>query len=157
MTKSSSSNILQTLFGPAMGIPELQAEKTRLEAFLAAFPGAYCGFADGGNILYSAGFLNILGIDKIKNIHDIQNALTASDAAVLEGMFYRLQDEEKQFSIDVTPQKDKTKTYRLTGSKGCAINNLECFTTVWIEDVSDHLQKTTALQNKAENFEKELN
>jgi len=157
MTKSSSNNIVQNLFGPLTGVPALQAEKTRLEAFLAAFPGAYCGFADGGNVLYSAGFLDILGIKKIENIHDIQNALTASDAAVLEGMFYRLQEEEKQFSIDVSPQKDKNKTYRLTGSKGCAINNEECFTTVWIEDVTDHLNKITTLQSRAENFEKELN
>ncbi|MEM7618008.1 MAG: PAS-domain containing protein [Pseudomonadota bacterium] len=156
MAKSSSSNIVQNLFGPLTGVPALQEEKTRLEAFLSAFPGAYCGFADGGNVLYSAGFLNILGIDKIKNIHDIQNALTASDAAVLEGMFYRLQEEEKQFSIDVSPQKDKNKTYRITGSKGCAINNEECFTTVWIEDVTEDLKKITTLKVRAEGFEKEL-
>jgi len=71
-------------------------------------------------------------------------------------MFYRLLEEGKQFSIDVTPQNIKNKTYRLTGSKGCNTNNQECFTTVWIEDVTNDLKKIRTLENHAEIFEKEL-
>ena len=155
-SKSTSKNRMKDLLGSLAGVPALEQEKSRLEAFLAAFPGAYCGFSDAGDVLYSAGFLNILGLSKIKNIHDIQNALTTGDAAVLEGMFYRLLEEGKQFSIDVTPQNIKNKTYRLTGSKGCNTNNQECFTTVWIEDVTNDLKKIRTLENHAEIFEKEL-
>ncbi len=152
-----SKNIFRTFARSLSGVPALEEEKARLEAFLAAFPGAYCGFSDNGNVLYSAGFLNILGIDKIKNFHDIQNALSTGDAAVLEGMFYRLKEESKQFSIDVIPQNDNQKIYRITGSKGCALDNKECFTTLWIEDVTNSLKQITTHQNKTETLEKELN
>ncbi len=152
-----SKNFIKNFARSLTGVPALEEEKTRLEAFLAAFPGAYCGFADNGSVLYSAGFLNILGIDKIKNFHDIQNILSIGDAAVLEGMFYRLKEEEKQFSIEVTPQHDNQKIYRITGSKGCALDKRECFTTLWIEDVTKDLKKITTYQNKTETLEKELN
>jgi len=156
-TVNPSKNIVKDWIESLSGVPSLEAEISRLEAFLAAFPGAYCGFSDAGDVLYSADFLSILGIEKVENIHDIQNSLTPSDAAVLEGMFYRLQDEGKQFSIDVTPHHNKETIFRLTGSKGCAIDNQECFTTIWIEDVSENLNQINSLQTRFDTVEQELN
>ncbi|HPQ50426.1 MAG TPA: hypothetical protein PKZ89_01970, partial [Alphaproteobacteria bacterium] len=76
---SPRPSFLQKIFGN----PQLSAEKDRLEAFLAAFPGEYCGFNPDGSLAYSSGFLDLLQLNTIRDFNDIQHALRPGDAAAL--------------------------------------------------------------------------
>lgn len=111
------------------------SEKARLEAFLAAVPGEYCGWSRDGMVAFSEGFCKLLGLDAVTSIHDIQNALSPSDAAVLEGMFMRLQENGQDFSITVRTH-DKSKTLQLSGKRGAAPDNSTAFDILWLEDIS---------------------
>ena len=55
----------------------LTAENNRLRAFLAAVPGAWCGWATDGTIAYSDAFCVLLNIKAVSSLSDIQNALFA--------------------------------------------------------------------------------
>ncbi|MEK7802178.1 MAG: hypothetical protein AAB276_06970, partial [Pseudomonadota bacterium] len=74
-TAQSAKTQKASLFTRLFGNPQLQVEKDRLEAFLAAFPGEYCGFNPDGSLAFSQGFLSLLGISKLSSITDIQHAL----------------------------------------------------------------------------------
>lgn len=155
MTQAANQNPIRSFLGTLSGADQLRLEKSRLEAFLSAFPGEYCGFSPDGSAIYSVNFLSILGLNKLDSIHDIQNALTTGDAAVLEGMFIRLQEEGKNFSIDVQ-KHDNSKNFRITGTRGHALNNKDIFDIIWIEDITEENSKTATLQKTCDQFEKEV-
>lgn len=144
---------MRRLLGTLSGADQLRLEKDRLEAFLAAVPGEYCGFSRDGSVIYSPNFLSLLNIDKLENIHDIQNALNTSDAAVLEGMFIRLQEEEKNFSIDIETMNKKNM--RISGSRGKALNGQEAFDILWVEDITQENEKFLSLEKAKNKFEQE--
>ncbi|HPF78441.1 MAG TPA: PAS-domain containing protein [Alphaproteobacteria bacterium] len=154
MTQASSQGPMSRFLGTLTGAEQLRLEKDRLEAFLAAVPGEYCGFAKDGSVIYSAGFLALLGLEKLENIHDIQNALSTGDAAALEGMFIRLQEDEKKFSIDVETQ-DK-KNIRISGSRGSALSGKERFDIIWIEDITEDNKKFLTLEKERDQSQQEI-
>jgi len=122
-------------------------EKARLEAFLAAFPGEYCGFSSDGDIAYSQGFCDILGLEAIKTLSDIQSVLPPGDAAALEGYFDRLEETGAQFTL-ITNHFDETKNYKFSGSQGHDLDAMERFDILWVED-------TTEESNAQKNFDKD--
>jgi len=148
-------NFLKTL----TGADRLAEEKSRLEAFLSAFPGAYCGFSNSSKnksvIAYSDNFCALLGIQNVSSIHDIQNAISISDGALLEGLFIELVEQSKPFSLNVH-QEDKGAILRLTGTKGTANDTNESFFIIWAEDISDVQRDIDQHQKTAEKAEKEL-
>ena len=73
--------LLAGFMHPLTGADRLRLEKSRLEAFLDAMPGQYCGFAQDGAVIYSTGFCRLLGLDTVKHLEDIQSKLATSDAA----------------------------------------------------------------------------
>ena len=141
-------NVMDNFFGLFTGAHQLEVEKSRLEAFLSAFPGKYCGFSPDGSVIYSPDFTKILRIDKIETIHDIQNALEVSDAAILEGHFIALQEKGKAFSFN-SRNTAKDKIFRLSGSKGEALNGREHFLIIWLEDITSDQEEQKSLATSA--------
>lgn len=155
MAQTANHNPLKSIISTLSGAEQLRAEKSRLEAFLAAFPAEYCGFAADGSVIYSAGFLQILGLQSLKTIHDIQNALDISDSAVLEGMFGRLVEEGKNFSIDVQTSGAK-KNLKISGTRGASLNEKDIFNILWIEDNTEEQNKLISLEKQRGNLEQEI-
>ncbi|MCI5059689.1 MAG: PAS-domain containing protein [Alphaproteobacteria bacterium] len=146
---------MNNFFGLFTGAHQLEVEKSRLEAFLSAFPGKYCGFSPDGSVIYSPNFPQILGISKIETIHDIQNALEVSDAAILEGHFIALQEKGKAFSFN-SRNTAKDQTFRLSGSKGEALNGQEHFLIIWLEDITSDQEEQKSLRQAHQRQEHEV-
>ena len=155
MSSAANQNPIRSFLGTLSGADQLRLEKSRLEAFLSAFPGEYCGFSAEGSAIYSANFLSLLNIQKLETINDIQNALGTSDAAALEGMFIRLQEKGKSFSMNVETQ-DSNKIFCLSGSKGEALNKQDSFDILWLKDITDENTKITSLQKNHDRAEQEI-
>lgn len=131
---------------------ELESENSRLEAFLNAFPGEYCGFNADGSMAYSRGFMQLLNLDRIESIADIQSALRPGDSAALESCYMRLRQYGQRFVLKVRTG-DGATILRFTGSSGSALNSSERFDIIWVEDVSDQetsLEKSRDLHVKTE-------
>lgn len=109
----------------------------RLEAFLAAVPGDYCGFAPDGTLAYSDGFCGALGLTTITGITDIQNALSPADAAALESVFARLSEQGTAFALPVR-SADNARMLRLTGRRGRS--DTAQFDILWLEDITAQAQ-----------------
>lgn len=136
----------------------LESEKARLEAFLSAFPGEYCGFGADNAIAYSRGFRDLLGVDTIESIADIQTALRPGDAAALESCYMRLRQQGQRFILKVRMLGEK-KILRFTGSSGSARDSAERFDILWVEDVTDQerdIENIRDLHVKNENETRKL-
>jgi len=148
-------SFLSNLLAPLTGVEQIQLEKSRLEAFLNAFPGEYCGFHKDGSVAYSDGFLTQLNLSSITRIEDIQGALTASDAAALEGQYLELEASGKPFSIKVQCA-DRLKLYRLRGAAGAALDGADQFNILWLEDITEEDAHIKKLQTGKETAEQHL-
>ena len=147
---------LSDFFLSLFGIGSVREEKARLEAFLAAVPGEYCGWAQDGSVAYSMGFCEALGIEAITTIHDIQAALKTSDAAALEGMYGALEDSYKEFSFTAHSRNEK-KTFRISGSKGRALDGKDHFNVLWLEDITKIYGEQLRLQKAFDLHDQEIN
>ncbi len=113
---------------------EQQTDKARLEAFLAAYPGEYCGFGADGTLAHSPNFPRLLGLEVIRHFTDVQNALTLADSAALENAVLRL-DQTPSFALKVQTHDDG-RYLRLSGSKGAALNGEQSYVILWVEDIT---------------------
>lgn len=152
---SQKPSLFSSLLAPLTGSDQLVLEKARLEAFLNAFPGEYCGFHEDGSVAYSDGFCELLGLSGIKTVEDIQAVLGAGDAAALEGQFLALEQEGKPFSIRVQ-NESKTRTYRLRGAAGAAVSGRDKFRILWLEDISTDDDAQAQVRKAREAAEKQL-
>ena len=128
-------------------------EKTRLEAFLAAVPGEYCGWLSGHKndetVAYSGGFCEILGLQNIKTLTDIQGKLAPSDAAALEGLFERL--EQNAISFTTTAKNpDGSRIFKISGSQGRDKEGADVFNILWLEDITENQRSRDAFEEEAE-------
>lgn len=159
MTQAKSQNPLKnfigSLSGSLGGADQLRAEKSRLEAFLAAMPGEYCGFSSDGSVVYSPNFLSIMGLNQLENIHDIQNILGVSDAAILEGLFNRLQEDGTKFTITVKSNNGE-KHFSLSGSRGVAINNIDAFNILWLKDITEDVKTLDKIEERTTTLTQEI-
>jgi len=115
---------------------ESQLEKAQLEAFLSAAPAEYCGFSPQGQVAYSPGFASLLNLREIRVIDDVQAALSASDAAALEGLFERLHNAGESFTLNARTA-DRSRTVRLSGKRGKPVTNDNLtFSIIWAEDIT---------------------
>ncbi|MCB1556539.1 MAG: PAS-domain containing protein, partial [Alphaproteobacteria bacterium] len=149
-----SSALLQTLHRLLQG--GARADTARMEAFLSAVPMDYCGFATDGSVAYSASFCATLDRTAITALHDVQDALTPSDAAVLEGAFARLQEAQTPFSLLVTAANGK-KHFRLSGRCGQNAEKDETLHVLWLEDVTADHKSRNAERYKVEDIAEERN
>ncbi len=158
MNKSSphKPSFLSHFLAPLTGADTLSLEKARLEAFLNAFPGEYCGFHDDGSVAYSAGFCAMLGLPAIKTIEDVQSALTTTDSSILEGLFLKLEQQDTGFSIKVKTEI-ANKILRIRGACGAAEEDGHGqFKILWLEDISDEEDRLSQIKLAREMAEKEL-
>lgn len=132
-------SMIARLLDPSGERERLAREKARLEAFLSAIPGEYCGWMADGSAAYSPGFCRILGLESVKDISDIQACLSAGDAAALEGVFDRLQQEGTAFTIIVTSQNER-KSLKICGSQGKDPEGGERFDILWVEDITEQVE-----------------
>jgi signal transduction histidine kinase/uncharacterized protein YaaR (DUF327 family) len=131
MTSAAPSNLRDRLFGPSVAA----REKARLEAFLSAFPGEYCGFNPDGSLAYSSGFLSLLKLSRLEGLTDIQHALRPGDAAALEACFTRLKEAGQKFALKVYTA-DESLILRISGSSGMAPHDADRYDILWIEDIT---------------------
>lgn len=150
-TKKPSS--FASLFGG--GKERLRLEKARLEAFLAAYPGEYCGWSSDNSAVYSQGFCKILGLERINTIDDIQNQLAPGDAAALAGMWDRLHNDGVRFILSAA-SIDETRTLKISGSRGTDPENQERFDVLWLEDVTLQLEAHNEFLETIQKNEREL-
>ena len=114
----------------------MDADKARLEAFLDAVPGEYCGFAPDGTVIYSDGLCRLLGVASVRTLSDLQAALNPADAAILEGLFQTLQEQGHDFTLNMRGS-DSAKIYRVAGRRGRDRSELTRFAILWIEDATN--------------------
>ncbi|HNQ91550.1 MAG TPA: PAS-domain containing protein [Alphaproteobacteria bacterium] len=150
-TAPPKASFWQKLFGT----PLLQTEKDRLEAFLAAFPGDYCGFNPDGSLAYSGGFMDLLGLTSIQNFSDIQHALRPGDSAALETCLIRMKEDGQKFVLKVQTQKDK-KILRITGSSGHALNGSDQYDILWVENITATEKELEDNRSRKQTLEHEI-
>ena len=156
MTKPASTHKISffaSLFGG--GTARLHAEKARLKAFLAAFPGEYCGWAADSTAVYSPGFAALLGLERVNTIDDIQNRLAPGDCAALEGMWARLQSEGTPF-VMTAGNLAEDKTFKISGTRGDDPESGERFNVLWVEDVTQQLEAQTEFAAQVQTRDREL-
>lgn len=136
---SGKASLFSSVLQSVSGAGPLRAEKARLEAFLSAVPGEYCGWAPDGTLAYSKGFCALLGIDAVRDIADIQGALSPGDAAALDGLHTRLQEDGESFSLRVRTL-DRARALKISGSRGRDRDGQESFDVLWMEDVTKETQ-----------------
>ncbi len=140
------SNFLSRLTGlGASQKKNTRGDQARLEAFLDAVPGEYCGFAEDGTVAYSNGFASLLGVASIRSFQDIQSALLPGDAAALETLYPVLHEQGHGFSIVVRSAASE-QFMRLTGRQGKDLSGTVRFDIIWVED-------TTVSQNRIDALE----
>lgn len=134
-------SVLKRFFSPTDSKADLRAHIARLEAFLSAFPGEYCGFAPDGHVITSQGFHTLLGLQKVTSLADILSCLPPGDAAVLESLMARFRQEGTALSMLVSPATNPDRRYRLNMTRGAAGGTdsvpFERFDLLWIEDITE--------------------
>jgi signal transduction histidine kinase len=143
---------MKTLLKNLTGADQLEIEKSRLEAFLSAVPGEYCGFSTEGQAIYSDGFLNILDVDSIKTADDIQNAFVKEDAEKFKNAFEELKNNRTFFDLTLL-NKSKTKGLNVSGTFGAALNNKDFFIIIWVKDVTKEFKIMESLRKSRDNAE----
>lgn len=120
----------------ALGLSSrLRAEKARLEAFLSAVPGEYCGWATDGSVVYSKGFCDLLGLERVERFTDIQKRLVPEDSAAFEGLFSRLKEDGFPFEMNVC-LRGGDGILKLSGTCGRDLSGEDIFSILWLEDVT---------------------
>lgn len=138
--KASAFEKLIELINPARRDKrKLSRQNDRLEAFLRAIPIDYCGWDQEGVQAISAGFSTLLGSEKINSLEDIQHALTAGDAAAIEGLYDRLQQFGEHFEIGVHTIAGK-KALKVFGKRGVIDDGKQIFSVIWALDITDFAQ-----------------
>ncbi len=124
----------------------LALQNDRLESFLRSIPIDYCGWDQTGLQAMSPAFPELLGVAQVESIEDIQQALTASDAASIGTLYERLQQFGEHFEIGVhtVTGLKSLKVYGKRGviqaearSKGGGQDDAQIFSVLWILDISD--------------------
>ncbi len=158
MSKALTNNKKKSFFSSWLGpgaAERAENERARLEAFLTAFPGEYCGWARDGSVAYSPGFCEILGLAGLKNIEEVQARLSPGDAAALEGLFDRMWDDGTPFTI-IVKSVDEHRSYKISGSQGRDRKNRDAYNVLWIEDITEQANAQTTFAAEAQQKDRDL-
>lgn len=159
--KKAKPSLIASLIDGLTGGNKPTAAQARLEAFLGAFPGEYCGWGNDGSAAYSAGFCDMLGLANVETIAHIQDSLTTNDSAALESLFSRLQNQGIKFSTTLTTKSNKT--IRFSGARGFDLGGNTHYDVIWVEDRSADTKaakirhdKKAEIQNRIQQLESAL-
>lgn len=139
--KDKSPGFFSALPGILTGGKRVRDDAARMEAFLAAVPADYCGFAADGTLAYSDGFAAAFGLTAITGLPDIQNTLAPGDAAALEGVFTRLHNDGTPFTLPVQNSAGN-RTLRLSGRRGQDGEGSVHFDILWLDDITQQVQQS---------------
>lgn len=148
------SGFLSSLL-PMLGGDRYAAEKSRLEAFLAAVPGEYCGWASDGTIAYSQGFCNAIGLESLERFSDIQNRLSPDDSAAIEGLFARLLENGTPFILNAQ-NRSMNKTLKISGTRGEDLNATDFFHILWMEDITALKSASAVMEEEQQHLRDEF-
>lgn len=148
MVNSKTSKPLKSFIGTFTGAEQLRLEKNRLEAFLAAVPGEYCGFSKDGDVVYSQNFAVLLGASKIETVYDIQKALEIHHSALFETAIKNLWENGKAFSLDVQLNVQQ-RFLSITGTRGLALDESDYFNILWIKDITTQKSEILSLEQSS--------
>ncbi|MFV3129550.1 ATP-binding protein [Niveispirillum sp. KHB5.9] len=120
--------------GRDLDLVESKAENARLLALLDASPDPW--FAQGvtGDLALSPGFAGLLGLDQVRRLDDVEQALAPSDAAALHGSFRHLVDSGQPFQINVR-LADGSKFFQASGRRGGGPEGA-CLHLLWLRDIT---------------------
>ncbi|MDP2206253.1 MAG: PAS-domain containing protein [Alphaproteobacteria bacterium] len=155
---SLTDRLLDALIPARRDRRRLLRQYDRLEAFSRAVPLEYCGWDQDGVQAMSAGFCQLLGVDKVESLADVQAGLAPGDAAALEGLYDRLQQFGEHFEIGMYSRRGKT-ALKVFGKRGLVQNGRQIFSVVWVMDISDFAaaaMKSVEAMGKVEKREAEL-
>lgn len=162
MNKPKAPSVIGRLLASLTGAAGLEAENARLEAFLAAFPGHYCGFARDGSVAYSHGFCAALGLSQVRSSADIQNALSHGDSIAFESFFTRLKQDGIPFTL-YGADRAESRHFKISGTRGADQSGGNAFLVIWAEDVTsqiaaqeDYLEQTALAKSGGPVFEEPL-
>lgn len=145
-----------SLIGSLFTSKQSVTEKNRLEAFLASFPGAYCGFGVDGLVAYNSGFLALTGLSSVTSYHDLLPLFTAGDDARFERAINKFLNEHDGFELTLS-SRDTLKTFRIKAVIGTDLSGQEKFHVLWFEDISDHHFELSGLQKEHEKLSHIIN
>ncbi len=120
---------------------KLTQENQRLETLLRAISVEYYGWDQEGTCILSPKFCKLFNIDNIQSFHDIQSAITAGDAAAMEGLFDRLRQYGEDFDIKVNTVIGG-KTLKLSGRRRTTENDQQVFSVICAYDITDFSRAT---------------
>lgn len=136
-----------SLIRSALSVKQIETERSRLEAFLSAFPGAYCGFGSNGLVAYNLAFLALTGLKSITSYSDILPAFHSGDDVRFEQHVKKLFQTNESFSLSLR-SSDHVHTFRVQGVAGSDLANIETFHVLWFEDISDIQTEIKIIQDK---------
>ena len=148
--------LLDTLIPFRRRTRRLVQDNERLEAFLRAVPIEYCGWDQAGVQAISPGFCGLFGLENVESLEDIQSAVTAGDAAALEGLFERLKQYGENFDIGVNALSGK-RTLKVFGKQGAMGDGSQVFSVIWAYDITDFAQAAMRSMEAVTTVEKREN
>ena len=131
----------------ALSVKQIETERSRLEAFLSAFPGAYCGFGSSGLVAYNPAFLELTGLKSVSSYQDILPIFQNQDDVRFEQHVKKLLQTNENFSITLH-SADLINCFRIQGVAGSDLANIETFHVLWFENISDHHSEVKFIKDR---------
>ncbi len=137
------------------GNASLRSEKSRLEAFLSAVPGEYCGWASDQTVVYSQGFCDALGLNGVERFSDIQGILSSEDSLAMAGLFARLTQDGIPFTMNVQ-DRSETKVFKISGTRGVDLDGGDQFHILWLEDITALKSASDIMEEEQQSMRQEM-
>lgn len=120
--------------GRELDMQEAKAESARLLALLDASPDPWFAIGAAGDLALSPGFAALLGLEQVRRLDDVEQALAPSDAAALHGSFRHLTDSGQPFQINVR-LADGSKFFQASGRRGEGADGAVLH-VLWLRDIT---------------------
>lgn len=156
MSKKNFLSSVTSFFGASLRLERAEVEKARLQAFLNAFPGEYCGLGRVGEAVYSPGFCDVLGLERIQGLADIQAVLSPGDSAALEGMMDRLRENSVPFTL-IAHSLDDKHVYKISGARGTDLSQRDAYDVLWVEDLTEETREHRKNAEQSHEIEQQFN
>ncbi|MFV3074760.1 ATP-binding protein [Niveispirillum fermenti] len=103
--------------GRELDLIEARVEMARLTALADGVPEPWLALGAAGDLSVAPGFAALLGVEQVRRLDDVEQALAPSDAAALHGSFRHLTDSGKPFRINVR-LADGSRFFQASGRRG---------------------------------------